>query len=70
MEGAGIGVGYVEFIRADGSKKTIGYTGEVTETSAAPLDFCDKCQEWKSSDFGATYGADGLSMLWYCSDCK
>jgi hypothetical protein len=63
-------MGYVEFIRPDGSSKIIGYDGEVTETSAIDLDFCDKCQQWKSKDFGRFEEADGIKLLWFCMECK
>lgn len=63
-------MGYVEFIRPDGSSKTIGYDGQVTETPALPMDFCDKCQQWKPKEFGRYEGADGILLLWFCLECK
>jgi hypothetical protein len=69
LEGAKL-MGYVEFIRPDGSKKTIGYDGKVTETSRLEMDFCDKCQKWQPKEFGRYEGSDGILLLWFCMDCK
>ena len=36
-----------------------------------PVDFCDKCADWK--DLQAGYfqrGIAGEKLLWFCGDCK
>ena len=43
------------------------------ENSADPNDlqaWCDKCEAFKPLQFGRYEGSQGLTMLWFCMECK
>jgi hypothetical protein len=72
VEAAGIAVGEMEMINLNtGQKKTFHIDGTVvTEQSAIKIDWCDKCEKWKSMEFGRYEQSDGITLLWFCQECK
>ncbi len=45
--------------------------GTVTrDVQPLQIDWCDKCQQWKSLDQGRYQEADGIKILWFCQECK
>ena len=54
-----------------GQKTTFQVDGTVIkEQSEISIDWCDKCEKWKPKEFGRYDGAQGLSMIWICMECK
>jgi hypothetical protein len=54
-----------------GEKTTFQIDGTVIkEQSEIKINWCDKCEKWKPLDFGRYEGAQGLTMLWVCMECK
>ena len=72
MEAAGITVGEMEIIKLNtGQKTTYKIDGTVIkEQSPISINWCDKCESWKPLEFGRYDGAQGLTMLWICQECK
>jgi hypothetical protein len=72
MEGEKL-VGDLEIIKiATGERITMQVDGSVIKDQVEPpkLEWCDKCQSWKPIEFGRYDGAQGLTMLWVCLECK
>lgn len=54
-----------------GEKTTFQIDGTVIkEQSEISINWCDKCEKWKPLEFGRYDGAQGLTMLWVCMECK
>jgi len=54
-----------------GEKTTFQIDGTVIkEQSEIKINWCDKCEKWKPLEFGRYEGAQGLTMLWVCRECK
>ena len=72
MEAAGIAVGEMQIIKLNtGQKTTYQIDGTVIkEQTPVSINWCDKCETWKPLEFGRYDGAQGLTMLWFCLDCK
>jgi len=72
MEAAGITVGEMEIIKLNtGQKTTYKIDGTVIkEQNPISINWCDKCESWKPPEFGRYDGAQGLTMLWICMECK
>jgi hypothetical protein len=72
VEATGVIVGEMEMIKlSTGEKTTFKIDGTVVkEQSPIQIDWCDKCERWKPLEFGRYVGADGITMLWFCMDCK
>ena len=72
MEAAGIAVGEMQIIKLNtGQKTTYKIDGTVIkEQTPISINWCDKCESWKPLEFGRYDGAQGLTMLWFCLDCK
>ena len=72
MEATGIAVGEMEIIRLNtGQKTTYKIDGTVIkEQNPISINWCDKCESWKPLEFGRYDGAQGLTMLWLCMECK
>lgn len=65
--------GDLEIIRIDtGERRIIQMDGsEIRDTVPPPkIDFCDKCETFKSAMGGKYDYADGVPVLWYCEACK
>jgi len=57
--------------KPNGDSITIQQDGtEIRENLPLQIDWCDKCQMWKSLAGGHMIGAQGLTMIWICGDCK
>ncbi len=72
MEGEKL-VGEMEIIKiATGERTKIKMDGSVLKDQVEPpkLEWCDKCESWKPMEFGRYDGAQGLTMLWMCMECK
>ena len=72
MEGEKL-MGDLEIIKiATGERTTIQVDGSVIKDQVEPpkLEWCDKCEGWKPIEFGRYDGAQGLTMLWVCLECK
>ena len=72
MEAAGIAVGEMQIIKLNtGEKTTYQIDGTVIkEQTPVSINWCDKCETWKPLEFGRYEGAQGLTMLWVCMECK
>lgn len=36
-----------------------------------PVEFCDKCEDWKDLPFGSYQrGIGAEKIMWFCGDCK
>jgi hypothetical protein len=72
MEAAGITVGEMQMINlSTGEKTTFQIDGTVIkEQTPVSINWCDKCETWKPLEFGRYDGAQGLTMLWFCLECK
>jgi len=72
MEAAGIAVGEMEIIKLNtGQKTTYKIDGTVIkEQNPISINWCDKCESWKPLEYGRYEGAQGLTMLWICMECK
>ena len=72
MEAAGIAVGEMQIIKLNsGEKTTYQIDGTVIkEQTPISINWCDKCESWKPLEFGRYDGAQGLTMLWFCMECK
>ena len=42
----------------------------IRENLPLEIDWCDKCQKWQPLDAGRHEKHDGLTILWFCKDCK
>ena len=57
--------------KPNGETTTIQIDGTVIkEMQPLQIDWCDKCQTWKPLEFGRHEKHDGLTILWFCADCK
>lgn len=72
VEAAGVIVGEMEMINLkSGQKTTFKIDGTVIkEQNPIQIDWCDKCERWKPLEFGRYEGSQGLTMLWFCMECK
>ena len=72
MEATGVIVGEMEIIKLNtGQKTTYKIDGTVIkEQTPISINWCDKCESWKPLEFGRYDGAQGLTMLWICQECK
>lgn len=72
MEGAAV-MGDLEIIKLNSGERTIFQTdGSVIKDQVDPpkVEFCDRCQAFKQLEFGRFEGSQGLTMLWFCMECK
>jgi hypothetical protein len=62
----------MEMININTGEKTIFQIDGtvIKEQSEIKINWCDKCEKWKPLDFGRYEGAQGLTMLWVCMECK
>lgn len=66
-------MGSIEFIRLNtGERTTIETDGTMIKDQTEPpkLEWCDKCQSWKTFAFGQYEQNDGIRTLWFCEVCK
>ena len=59
---------FVESINLKTKIKTVFIAGQILYI---PVEFCDKCDDWK--DLHAGYfqpGILGEKLMWFCGDCK
>ena len=57
--------------KPNGETITIAQDGtEIRENQPIQIDWCDKCEKWKPLEFGRYDGAQGLTMIWVCMECK
>lgn len=72
VEAAGVIVAEMEMINLNsGQKTTFKIDGTVIkEQTPISIDWCDKCEKWKPLEFGRYEGSQGLTMLWFCQECK
>jgi hypothetical protein len=57
--------------KPDGTKFTIERDGSITNAiSGIQIDWCDKCEQWRSLQGGHYLQMEGLTMLWHCEACK
>lgn len=72
VEAAGVIVGEMKMINLkSGQKTTFKIDGTVIkEQNPIQIDWCDKCERWKPLEFGRYEGSQGLTMLWFCMECK
>ena len=72
MEATGIAVGEMQMTNlSSGEKTTFQIDGTVIkEQTEISINWCDKCEMWKPKEFGRYDGAQGLTMLWFCLECK
>jgi hypothetical protein len=70
MEAATL-MGELEIIRPDGEITRFEIDGTIVkEQGPILIDWCDKCEKWKPCPGGAYEKQDGLSIIWFCGDCK
>jgi hypothetical protein len=72
VEATGVIMGEMQIIKlSTGEATTFKIDGTIIkENEPINIDWCDKCEKWKSLDFGRYEKADGLTILWFCGDCK
>ena len=65
-------MGEMEIIKLNTGEKTIyAIDGTVIkEQNPIKINWCDKCEKWQPLEFGRYDGAQGLTMLWVCVECK
>lgn len=69
MEGLIMGELFIQ--KPNGESITYQIDGTVIkEQSEISINWCDKCEKWKPKEFGRYDGAQGLTMLWVCMECK
>jgi hypothetical protein len=57
--------------KQNGETTTIDIDGTVIkEIQPLQIDWCDKCQQWKPLTNGRHEKHDGLTILWFCGECK
>jgi hypothetical protein len=57
--------------KANGETTTFHRDGTVTkEVQPLQIDWCDKCQKWQPLTDGRFEKHDGLTILWFCRECK
>ncbi len=57
--------------KPNGDSLTIKEDGsEIRENLPIQIDWCDKCQMWKSLDGGYMVKNQGQSLIWLCRECK
>jgi hypothetical protein len=69
----GIIMGDLEFIKiATGERTRFMSDGTVIKDQVEPIkmEWCDRCQSWKSFEFGRFDYVMGSPELWYCMECK
>jgi hypothetical protein len=72
VEGAKL-MGSIEFIKLNtGERTTIKHDGSIEkdQVEIPKIEWCDRCQSWKSFDFGRYDFVMGSAELWYCMECK
>ena len=72
VEATGVIMGELQMIKlSSGEKTTIQIDGTVIkEQNPVKINWCDKCEKWKPLEFGRYDGSHGLTMLWFCLECK
>ena len=72
MEAAGLVLGEMEIIKLNTGEKTIYYINGtvIKEQNPIKINWCDKCEKWQPLEFGRYDGAQGLTMIWSCVECK
>ena len=57
--------------KASGESTTFHIDGTVTkEVQPLQIDWCDKCEKWQPLTDGRFEKHDGLTILWFCRECK
>lgn len=57
--------------KANGETTTFQVDGTVIkEQKPLEIDWCDKCQQWKPLAGGHMVANQGLTMIWFCQECK
>ena len=57
--------------KPNGDSLTIKEDGtEIRENAPLQIDWCDKCEMWKSLDGGFTVRNQGEALIWLCEACK
>ena len=72
MEATGVIVGEMKMTKlSTGEQTTFKIDGTIIkEQNPISIDWCDKCERWKPLEFGRYEGSQGLTMLWFCQECK
>jgi hypothetical protein len=72
VEATGVMMGEMQIIKlSTGEATTFKIDGSVVkEPKPISIDWCDKCEMWKPLEFGQYQGSQGLTMLWFCMECK
>lgn len=66
-------MGAIEFIKLNTGERTrIDIDGTVVKDQITPpkVEFCDRCEMFKSFEFGRYDFVMGSAELWYCMECK
>ena len=66
-------MGSIEFIRLNtGERTTIEADGTMIKDQIDPpiLDWCDKCESWKTARGGQYQDGNQIPILWFCETCK
>ena len=72
VEATGVIVGEMKMTNLNtGQETTFKIDGSIVkEPKPISIDWCDKCEMWKPLEFGRYDGSQGLTMLWFCMECK
>jgi hypothetical protein len=72
VEATGVIVGEMKMTNLNtGQETTFKIDGTVIkEQTPISIDWCDKCERWKPLEFGRYEGSQGITMLWFCQECK
>jgi hypothetical protein len=66
-------MGEFEMIRISTGERTVfAIDGTIIKDQIEPpkVEWCDRCECFKSAIGGRYDGADGLAQLWTCGECK
>jgi hypothetical protein len=69
MEGANL-MGDLYIQKPNGESIVMKQDGTEIRNEPIAIDWCDKCETWKPLEFGRHEKAEGLTILWFCQECK
>jgi hypothetical protein len=59
---------YIE--KSDGQSIIIQIDGTEIRNEPVQIEWCDKCEHWHPLELGRYEKVGGLTILWFCEECK